>query len=368
MFALVGCGSAAPSQTTPPASSAGGGSASPAGSDGASNPAPGGSVTAKPRIVLAAPAQPSQLTQSAFVLYGADYGLQLTPTDLVRLDSTPNAISSVLAGQGDVVFGGYLSELAAIKQGLPIKIFAVYVFADDFVIAARPPVSTIADLQKPDVSIGVDGPGETANSALQAIFDVNGIQAKVPSMPNIKILSSSGDRTTALAAGQVNAALIHVAQADQVKQTVPDLVTVGSLANGVPNFVLAAVAAPTTWLDANQPTAAAISMSLIRASREMMASFPAYKTAVSTFVKSPPDDAGLMAIWQTARENDFWPWNGGMTDERFAFMNQLAVEEGVFDSGPDQATAIDPRPMQAALAQLGPVDKATLTASPAPSQ
>jgi hypothetical protein len=125
-------------------------------------------VIPKPKIGLSSSPQPSYLPVIAGpVMAGSKFGLSLTKKDITILDSSTTLTQSTLSGQVQIAGQSTIAHLLLIDRGQPFKIFATYSLSDDFVIAGRGNVKSIAQLKDPKVVVASDSPG----GAGQAVFD-----------------------------------------------------------------------------------------------------------------------------------------------------------------------------------------------------
>jgi NitT/TauT family transport system substrate-binding protein len=168
-------------------------------------------------------------------------------------------------------------------------------------------------------------------------------------------IESSGERASALAAGQVQVTVIHKSQADKAAAAGKQVNILASLYEAAPKYLKEVYAAPSKWLDANQATATALTASIVKASREMRASQDTFVNAVKQLIKQPPSDAELQAAWQLIKQYDFWPAAvTGLENDRVQFMLDLGVMEEILVEGRlTSDSVVDMRPMNAALQQLG---------------
>ncbi len=306
-----------------------------------------------PRVALTSPTQPSYVeTIYGPITYGSEFGLDMTLDDFTIFDSHATATQSALAGQADIVGGSFVSHLLVREAGADFKVFCSFINLDDFVIAGRNGVTEVDQLFDPDVRVAVDSPGGAAEIILNAMLQGTGTGKTVADIPNQNILESSGLRTSAFVADEVDATVIHLGQFKQAAEEVSDAVIITTLYGDAPVFIKEAYAAPADWLDENLDTATAFCASVIKASRELPADFDLYLSAVDEFVGEPPDEEVLREIFDLVSEYDFWPADGGLDPEAITFMAEMAVTAGVLQEVPDPADVLDPRAIEGALELL----------------
>jgi len=306
-----------------------------------------------PRVALTSPTQPSYVeTIYGPIKYGPEFGLNMTADDFTIFDSHATATQSALAGQADIVGGSLVSHLLVREAGEDFKVFCSFINLDDFVIAGRNGVTEVEQLFDPDVRVAVDSPGGAAEIILNAMLQGAGTGQTVADIPNQNILESSGLRTSAFVADEVDATVIHLGQFNQAAEEVPDAVIITTLYGDAPVFIKEAYAAPADWLDENLDTATAFCASVIKASRELSSDFDLFLSAVDEYVGEPPDEATLQEIFDLVSQYEFWPADGGLDPEAVTFMAEMAVTAGVLEEVPDPADVVDRRPIEGALELL----------------
>lgn len=347
---LAGCGS----------DNVGDGSTAPAGSG-----ATGGGAVGPLKIALSSSTQPTYITDIAGpLLYGKDFGLNVSRDDIVTFQSHATAVQAVLSGQLQVVGASTMANLAVIAQGSPFKIFAPYILVDTYVIASDPSITTLEEIKSKGASVGVDSEGGAGRSGMDAILKANNASFLVKDLENVQGIESSSGRASALAAGEVQVALIHIYQANAIKQAGKEVNVLATLYESVPKYLKETFAAPVAWLDANQSTAAALTASVIKASRELSASEEAFMSAVKELLPEPPKDDQLKLSFELIQKYQFWPATvTGLEDERVQFMLDLGKAEGLLTNPSlSPATVIDHRPLDAAQKLVGPADSAASSA------
>lgn len=316
-----------------------------------------GKAITTPKLALSSTTQAGYLPQIAGpLLYGADFGLNYSKDDIVVFQSHATAIQAALSGDVQAVGASTMGVLAALAQGTPFKLFTTYILVGDYVLAGAGDVDKIKDLQRPDVVLGIDSPGGAARSALDAILLAVDAGFLVEDLSNIKVLESSGLRTSALASGQVGASMIHKTQFHQIesKSGGDDFNIIQPMAEAVPKYLKEVYAAPKDWLENNTSSAAALTASIIKASREMSSSFKTFRDAAQEVLREPPPTSQLKSVFDVVQKYRTWPVKAhGVSPDRVEFMINLGVEEGILRKGAvSPRTAIDPRPLAKARKML----------------
>jgi ABC-type nitrate/sulfonate/bicarbonate transport system substrate-binding protein len=323
----------------------------------ASNSAGGGGtakVDSKPKIGLSSTPQPSYLPVIAGpVMAGAKYGLSIAKSDVTILDSSTTLTQSTLSGQVAIAGQSTIAHLLLIDRGQPFKIFATYSLSDDFVIASRGDVKSIAQLKDPKVVVATDSPGGAGQAVFDAMLKAANAGFLVTDIPKKVIVESSGERASALASGDADATVIHVVQANAIQKEKGDVNILAKLYGEVPNFMKEAYAARTDWLDKNVETAAAVTASVIQSSRDLIASYDAFEAACKQMIDEPPPAEDLKQVYEIIKANPVYPTDGGLTDERIQYMIDLGKEEGILKTDLTPDKVLDRRVMKRALEMVG---------------
>ena len=303
-----------------------------------------------PRIASSTGVIPIFVQQAAGpLLYGSEFGLDIPEENFVVLQSHTVATQTVLSGDADVISGSVFGVMAAVTQGLPVKIFGGARNRDDDVLAALPPVTKFEDIFRDDVRVTVDSKGGTASAELQALIEASGSDAAVGTLPGITILESSGQRQAALAARQVEAAIMHIDQFWAVQEELPEAKIIARSVD-IPVFPIAVYAGLQPWLDDNQATATALVNSVTACCKAFNEDFNEFKTAVQRLVEEPPPQAQLRRLHEFAVENEIWPVDPVLTEDAFKLAADLATKAEVFIEPPSYEDSVDLRAMEAATA------------------
>ncbi len=317
-------------------------------------PGGGNKVNPTPKIGLSSSPGASYLPVIAGpIMAGSKFGLKMTKDDFTIFDSSTTLTQSTLSGQADIAGQSTIAQLLLIDRGQPFKIFATYSLSDDFVIAGRGDIKTIEQLKDPSTVVASDSPGGAGQAVFDAMLKANNAGFLVTDIPKKIIVESSGERTSALASGDCDATVIHIVQANAVQKETGDVNIIAKLYGEVPNFMKEAYAARTDWLDENVETAAAVTASVIQSSRDLLASYEAFEGACEQLMEEPPPKEELEALFEILKENEIYPVDGGLTDERLQYMIDLGKEEGIIEGDLTPEQVLDRRPMERAMEMLG---------------
>jgi ABC-type nitrate/sulfonate/bicarbonate transport system substrate-binding protein len=309
----------------------------------------------KPKIGLSSSPQASYLPVIAGpIMAGAKFGLPaMTIKDFTIFDSSTTLTQSALSGQVDIGGQSTIAQLLLIDKGLPFKIFSSYSVSDDFVIAGRGDIKSLEQLKDPKTVVAVDSPGGAGQAVFDAMLKSANAGFLSGDIPKTIIVESSGERTSALAGGDCDATVIHVVQANAVQKEKGDVNIIAKLYGDVPNFMKEAYAARSDWLDENLETAAAVTASLIQSSRDLLADYGAFEKASNDLMEEAPPAEELKVLFDIIKDNDVYPSDGGISDERIQFMIDLAKESGLIKTDLTPDKVLDRRPLERAMELVG---------------
>jgi ABC-type nitrate/sulfonate/bicarbonate transport system substrate-binding protein len=322
----------------------------------------GGGDVGQLSVGITSPTVPVLVTNRAGPIdYGPKFGLKIDPGKVTNFASHNTAVQAMLAGDFPVAGGATGTPFNLIEQGQDVKLFAPYMQKNVIWAAARPPVKSWEDLLAGGkrMKIASDGPGGGYYFVWNAFFDAMGQKFKLEDQFDLVILEEPPQVNTGFINGDVNAALIHYLDVAPVQKELGEenMVILGKLEEDVPPMAFEAWYATTEWLDANQDVAKAFAASILTANRELSKSFDAYKAAVTKHVEGgfPGTDDELKGLWSRIRENEVWPWNE-LTPESIMAAATVTQASGGLKDASKMSNALDPRPNQAALAEIGRVE------------
>ncbi len=263
--------------------------------------------------------------------YGEEFGLSIERDDVIEFDAHSTATQTVLSGQADVVQGSFVSHLVLRETGQDFQVFCPGFNGGDFVFVGSNGVDSLEDLLDPETSVALDSLGGSGHLVANALL--RPVDAVQEDLPNTTILTSSGQRTTAFANGDVDATVIHLYQLRQAEDQVEDPVILATLYEDAPVYITNSFAATAEWLEENSEAAAAMCASVFLANRELIADFDAYSEAVSTYIEEPPDQQVLEVLFELLPQ--FWPTEGGLDQDAVTFMAELGVDAGLLESLPE---------------------------------
>lgn len=325
---------------------------------GGGEESPGAQQDAGPftiKVANTSPVLPTYVaTKYGVLTHGEDFNLNMTEDDFLTFDSHSVATQSVLSGEADVVAGSFVSDLLLISQGQDIQAFCPYISQDDFVIAGANGVDTIAELFDPKTRVAIDSPGGAGSVIFDAMLQALGEERTTADMPGQQILESSGLRTSAYAAGQVDATVIHEPQYAEAATQVEDPVVIASLFEEVPNYLKEVHAAPKAWLEENTEAAASYCAAAIKGMRELQDDKELFAEASKQYAQTENlDEETLAETHRLINEYGFWPAeDGGLDEERVNFMSEVAVKSGLIDKAPAYEDVVNRKVLDRALELL----------------
>ena len=290
-------------------------------------------------------------TKFGVLTYGDEFNLDMTEDDFLTFDSHSVATQSVLSGEADVVAGSFVSDLLLIDQGQEVQAFCPYISQDDFVIAGANGVDTVEELFDPDTRVAIDSPGGAGSVIFDAMLQALGEERTTADMPGQQVLESSGLRTSAYAAGEVDATVIHEPQYQEAATQVQDPVIIASLWEEVPQYLKEVHAAPRSWLEENTEAAASYCAAALKGMRELQADEELFIEASQQYAQTEElDEETLRETHRLINEYGFWPAeDGGLGEEQVAFMGDVAVKSGLIEEAPAYEDVVNREVLDRAL-------------------
>ncbi|KWX67402.1 ABC transporter substrate-binding protein [Mycobacterium sp. NAZ190054] len=282
---------------------------------------------------------------------GPKLNLAYTPEDLKVFESHTVATQAAMSGEAQIVGGSFISTVLLQQTGQDMKVFCPFNNSDTLALVGRNGVDSVDDLFNDSVRVATDSPGGAGAMVMDAMLEAKQAPGLLTDMPNTTILESSSLRANAFAAGQVDAAVIHLRQFDAAKAQAPDGVVLATLADDVPDMIMQAFSAPSSWLGENKDAAVNFCASVITANRVLKGSFESFNEAVQQYVPEPPDAAQLESIYAVIERGNVWPEDGGISPEAVGYMTDLALRSGVLTEPADNDAVVDYEILDAAVAK-----------------
>lgn len=294
-------------------------------------------------------------TKYGVLTYGEEFNLDMTAEDFLTFDSHSVATQSVLSGEADVVAGSFVSTLLLIGQGQDMQAFCPYIAQDDFVIAGANGVDSVEELFDPETRVAMDSPGGAGSVIFDAMLQALGEDRTTADMPGQQILESSGLRTSAYAAGEVDATVIHEPQFAESAPQVQDPVIIATLWEEVPEYLKEVQAAPKSWLDENVEAAASYCAATLKGMRELQDDVDLFIEAAQEYSETDKglDEETLRETHELINEYGFWPAeDGGLGEDKVSFMGEVAVNSGLMEKAPAYEDVVNREVLDRALELL----------------
>lgn len=134
------------------------------------------------------------------------------PVQVTPVSKHETMVQSILTGSVDVCSSDAIMTLRAIEAGADLKIIGnAYMNSSLVFVANSEVIKEDKDLERPDVVVAVNSPGDFTHIALVKPLRERGVDIK---KVNIISMGGSGTRLRALVAGKVHAVPLHFDQAE----------------------------------------------------------------------------------------------------------------------------------------------------------
>lgn len=299
-------------------------------SSGPGEPAKSGTTQATTlKVAFTTNPQPTYVnTWYGPIAFGDEHGLKLTEDDFTVFDSHAVGAQALLSGSADILGGSFVASALLREQGQKLQVFCPFNNSDTMALAVRNGINAVDQLYDGSKNVATDSPGGAGAMVFNALLEALKAPGSVDDIPNPQILESSSLRANAFAAGQVDAAVIHIRQFDAAKGEAPDGKLLATLADDVDNFVMQAFVAQEEWLAKNKDTAVGFCASIIEGNRELKSDYDTFKKAVSEYVDELPDEEELRGIFEVIQRSDVWP-SDGIPEEAITYTLGLAERSNV---------------------------------------
>jgi NitT/TauT family transport system substrate-binding protein len=135
--------------------------------------------------------------------------------DLKFIEDEADTVRSVVAGAADYYIGSIPDAVTAMENGeAPLKIVSINAQATDYVVVAKNDIESVDDLE--GKTIAVNTPGSAGDTIMKLSLDREGFDT---SSPKYVVIGGTSARVAALQAGQVDATVAHVAEAEAAAAT-----------------------------------------------------------------------------------------------------------------------------------------------------
>lgn len=283
------------------------------------------------------------------------FGLQV---EMQRLQRIRDVLQIIIGGTGDIGVADPILLLASRQAGNDVVMFGNFYLHTTLVVAVNTDyIQTWKDLEKPDVTVGINSQGD-----ITQVMIIGGVLKNGGDLSKVKWadVGGSGTRLRALLGKRVQATVVHFDQMPEIQKTGNYKVMLVPHREYHP-WINEIVFARGDWLrnDANRRKAAAFMKSIIVASRRATADFAYYKTSFLKYAtlkeKDTMPEAEMRTYWKTlAQDIGVWPADNAFRVENIEkLLPYYRAAKAIEDKPIDLAAAMDTRIVAQVLKELG---------------
>lgn len=192
----------------------------------------------------------------------------------------------------------------AYTRGQPIRCIAPKIRGTDYVLAVRSDIESLKEFENSDLSFGISSPGALSQLQPLGIFQEEGIDTDAINWVQI---GGSSDRTSALAAGNVDGTGIHIAQFEQLISEGVDVRNAASVKDYFPNFMQEAIFTTQEHIDEHPEYMQAQVDAMVEAHTEANNSFDWLFGQAQQWMAQPPSQEEAQSSYDLNIELDAWP-------------------------------------------------------------
>lgn len=283
------------------------------------------------------------------------FGLQV---EMQRFQRMRDVMQTISGGTGDIGVAEPILLLRSRQAGNDLVIFGnFYLHTTLVVVVNTDSIQTWKDLEKPDVTIGINSQGDITQVMIIGGFLKNGGDLAKVKWADV---GGSGTRLRALLSKRVQATVVHFDQVPEIQKSGNYKVILVPHREYNP-WINEIVFARGDWLksEANRRKAVAFMKGIIIASRRATADFAYYKTSFLKYAtlkeKDTMPESEMRAHWDTlAHDIGVWPADNAF---RVASIEKLLpyyrAAKAIEDKPVDLKAAIDLGIVAQALKELG---------------
>ena len=283
------------------------------------------------------------------------FGLQV---EMQRFQSIRLVLQTVMGGTGDIGVGEPIQLLRSRQAGNDVVMFGNWYLNTSLVVAVNSNyIQTWKDLEKPDVTVGINSQGD-----ITQVMIIGGFLKAGGDLSKVKWadVGGSGTRLRALLGKRVQATVVHFDQVPEIQKTGHYKVILVPHREYHP-WINEIVFARGDWLknDANRRKAVAFMKGILIASRKANADFAYYKTSFLKYAtlkgKDTMPEAEMRAYWKTlAQDIGVWPADNAFRVENIEkLLPYYRAAKAIEDKPVDLAAAMDLSIVAQALKELG---------------
>lgn len=244
----------------------------------------------------------------------------------------------VAARSADEVIEGNAKGVSVVAFGAPASVM-------HYAFVVQPGIEAISDLE--GSTVGISGPGGFDTMLLEALLREEGLDSS--SDVNTVPIGGSGERTSALLAGQVEAAIIFMDNWLSMERQDADVELLGYIADIIPGLVSRAFSAERAFIDQNEELVTAIACANLEANAWInsdRADYIEFTTSRVTGVSE--EDVG--AFYDEAVELNMFPVDPDdiLPPENFRNTADLMLDAGIIDEDVDVSEFVDTSYLEAA--------------------
>lgn len=282
-------------------------------------------------------------------------GLQV---EIQRFQSLRVVLQTVIGGSSEIGVGEPIQLLSARQAGNDLVMFGNYYLHTSLVVAVNADrIQTWKDLEKPDVTVGINSQGDITQVMIIGGFLKNGGELAKVKWADV---GGSGTRMRALLSNRVQATVVHFDQMPEIQKAGNYKVILVPHRDYDP-WLNEMVFARADWLKnpANRAKAVTFMKGIIVASRRATADFAYFRNSFVKYAtlkeKDTMPEAEMRALWKALGQDiGVWPANNAF---RVANLEKLLpyyrAAKAIEDKPVDLAAATDLGIVAQALKELG---------------
>lgn len=279
------------------------------------------------------------------------------PPKVERVSKLETITQSILTGSVEIGGGDAISTLRAVEAGADLKIIGNCFMNTSLVFVANAErIKTDKDLERSDVSVAVNSPGDFTHVMLIRPLRQRGVDIK---KVNVVTMGGSGTRLRALVAGKVDAVPIHFDQAEDLLKTAKYKVLIEPWKE-YDNFLGEVWMVSSQWLakPENQRAAVDLLKATIQSFRRAHTDAAWYANAFRKYGTATEmqkaRDAEIEPIRvKLAKEVNAWPLDMRHKAEIYQELLPVYKEADAVKGGVDLGKVVETRYAEQALRELG---------------
>ncbi|WP_353807478.1 ABC transporter substrate-binding protein [Agromyces sp. SYSU T00194] len=269
--------------------------------------------------------------------------------DFKSVEEEDAALRAVVAGAADVYIGSLPSMITAVQNTeAPVELIAVNAQATDYVVLAEEGIDSIDDLE--GQLIGVNTPGSAGDTIMKLALEAEGFDID---SPEYVVIGGTSARVAALQAGQVQATVAHLVNAEAAIQAGP-FTALLYCGPALGPYIQTGLIASTEFTEGNPEAAQGAVDAMLDALRWAATEKEEY-IELSYEVDTESSDELRQSAYDQFVDIDFFAVDGGLDDELVDNWIQTSIDAGDFDAAtiPDKSEWLDSTFVDNYLAENG---------------